>query len=103
MIFGPDGDMFYKQGNMTFGPGGKTFHESGGMTFGSDGFSMHKSGGMSFFRSGCGGSGTIRRTGDTWYGPRGMYRLCGSMLFGPGGRTWHNVSESDVELIVSQD
>lgn len=99
MIFGSDGSVFRRSGDIMQGPGGQ-FRSVGNTTFLPDGESMRSTGGMTFLSTG----DVIRKAGSgMWFGPKGSYRLSGGILFGPDGKTWRGVSESEVEMLISQD
>lgn len=95
-IFGPNGP-FNKIGSSTFAKGG-VYHSMGGTTFGPNG-PMVRLGSVTHLS----GGGSICRTGNVFHGPKGAYVLTGSILNGPGGRSWTGVSEADVDMIIDSD
>lgn len=98
MIFGPGGKNYQKSGDTVFGPNGSIHRRSGNTMFTSDGDTLRQSGNMTFCKH-----GQIMRTGFTWHASSGQYRLSGRTLYGPGGKIWHNVDASDVEMLIHDD
>lgn len=99
-IFGPDG-TYSNIGGMTFFNGNNgemdTIDHVSGMSSCSHG-NMANTGGISYFNG-----GMISKSGNTYFGPNGMYMYTGGMLTG-NSKTWYGaMSDHDIRDIIAHD